>query len=218
MKKFLTAFVLLLVCTVPSFASTMAVDFVSPGYIFGPSLWSMGFKFQANTAATVSRLGVFDAYQNGLTGIQQVGLWDTHGNLLASTLVDNSDSLEGYWRVRSISSVTLTVGAQYYVASQGGEAYTFQTNGFTVNPYITYIQDSWNYNAHSMYSPLGFPLNSNNITQSQGGGFFGANLDFASPVQGQNDPPPTRVPEPTSLILLGSGLAGLLLRQHKDRK
>jgi len=214
MKKLLATLIFLLGFATSGFATTMAVDFTSPGFIQGPSLWSLGFKFQANNSVTVTGLGVFDAYQNGLNGIQQVGLWDMQGNLLASTQVTTSDALQGFWRFRSLaSSVTLTAGQTYYVASQGGEYYTYQTNGFTVNPNITYLQDSWNYRGHSSYTPLGFPSNSTGITQSQGGGYFGANLEFANPTSAQ----PSRVPEPTSVALLGVGLAGLVVRNRRKR-
>src|SRR5689334_7505685 len=110
MKKLLVTLTFLLAFATSGFASTIAVDFASPGLVLGPSIWSLGFKFQANSSATVTRLGVFDAYQDGLTGTQQVGLWDMQGNLLASTLVDNTDALQGFWRFRSINSVTLTAG------------------------------------------------------------------------------------------------------------
>jgi hypothetical protein len=209
MKKLFSVLVLILAATPLAFSTSFGVDFTSPGAIVGPSMGSQGFRFLANQTAQVTRLGVFDAFQNGLPGAQQVGLWDSRGNLLASTLVDNTDGLEGYWRFHAIQNVTLTQGETYMVASQGGEFYTYQTNGFTVNPYITYLSDSFSTLGHSLHSPLGFPGSSAFLTASQGGGYFGGNLDF-------EDLLPAAVPEPASIVLLGIGIAGIALRKAKQ--
>jgi len=205
MKKLLLSAFFLLASSSLAFSTSLGVDFMSPGAIVGPSMGSQGFRFQANDNVVVIRLGVFDAFQNGLPGAQQVGLWDAGGNLLASTFVDNSDLLEGFWRFHAIQNVTLIKGETYMVASQGGEFYTYQTNGFTVNPFITYIRDSVSTLGHSQHSPLSLPMDSHFVTASQGGGYFGGNLDFAE-----------SVPEPASITLLGIGLAGILLRKKKQ--
>src|ERR1035438_3450618 len=112
---------------VPAGAATLGVDFSSPGSQVGESLWSLGYQFIANNAVSVVALGTFDYLQDGLVGPQQVGLWDASHTLLASTFVDNSDPLQGFWRFNAIAPVTLVAGATYYVAAQGGEGYTWDT-------------------------------------------------------------------------------------------
>lgn len=206
MKRLFSVLILILAATPLAFSTSLGIDFTSPGAIVGPSMGSQGFRFLANQSAQVIRLGVFDAFQNGLPGVQQVGLWDSRGNLLASTLVDNTDGLEGYWRFHAIQAVTLTQGETYMVASQGGEFYTYQTNGFTINPFITYISANQSTLGHSLNSPLGFPSHTTFLTASQGGGYFGGNLDFEALL-------PTAVPEPASIVLLGIGIAGIALRK-----
>ena len=197
MRKLLSVLVLILAATPLAFSSSFGVDFTSPGAIVGPSMGSQGFRFLANETAQVIRLGVFDAFQNGLPGAQQVGLWDSSGNLLASTLVDNTDGLEGFWRFRAIQTVTLTQGETYMVASQGGEFYTYQTNGFTVNPYITYLRDSYSNLGHSQHSPSRFSRIEQFPDCQSGRRLFWGQSGF------RHFPKVESVPEPASIVLLG---------------
>jgi len=189
-------------------ADSLGVDFSSPGSQNGSSVWSLGYEFTANNSATVVALGTFDYAQDGFAQAQQVGLWSSTQVLLASTFVDNSDPLQGYWRFNPISPVTLTAGSTYYVASQGGEGYTFYTSGFMVNPNITYIQDAYHYNANSSNSPLAFPDTTDGIGAGSGGAFFGGNIEFGS-----------AVPEPSAIVMAAiAGVFGLGYYQWRRRQ
>ena len=181
-----------------TYALNLGVDFTSPGEQADSSVWSLGYSFMVNSPTTVIKLGAYDYGQNGFAQAQQVGLWDSNHTLLASTFVDNSDTLQGFWRFHSIIPLVLTVGDTYYVASQGGEGYTFQDNGLTVAPQITFLLDAWHYNNNSNNNPLAFPDSTDNLDASVGGGFFGGNVELGS------------VPEPSTMLLLGSGLIGLV--------
>jgi hypothetical protein len=72
-----------------------------------------------------------------------MGLLHAAHDLFASIYVDDSSSLTGWWRFHSITSVALTAGGTYYMASQGGEGYVSGTSGITVDPRITFIVDAW---------------------------------------------------------------------------
>jgi hypothetical protein len=197
MNKTILLLALPLALSFPSFASVYGVDFTSVGTQVSVSDWSLGYKFIANNPISVVGLGTFDYGQNGFASPQQVGLWNSSGTLLASTFVDNSDPLTGFWRFASITPVALTPGSTYYVASEGGEGYTFFTGGFTVNPNITYIQDAWHYNASTTNSPLAFPDTSDFVSSGSGGAFFGGNVELAD------------TPEPAFFIPVFGGLAVL---------
>ncbi len=191
-------------------AGDIGVNFSSPGQQNSPSVWNLGYEFMANSNSTVTGLGVFDYNQDGFSQPQQVGLWSTSGVLLASAYVSNSDPLNGFWRFAPIAGVTLQAGQTYIVGSQGGEGYTWYTNGFTVAPEITYLHDEWVYLGNTSNNPLVMPNTTDGITAAQGGGFFGGNIEFGT----------TSVPEPASMFLLGSGLLGLgnLARRRMNKR
>jgi hypothetical protein len=189
-----------------TFAGNLGVDFTSPGNQNSVSDWGLGYQFTANANATVVGLGVFDYNQDGLAGPQQVGLWDASQDILASVFVDNTDPLQGFWRFAAISPITLVAGDTYYVASQGGEGYTWNTGGFTVNPDITYVQDAWVYIGDTSNSPLAFPLESDGVTAAQGGAYLGGNVEFGS-----------AIPEPGTCLLIAPILFGLGVLRRKLR-
>lgn len=203
-KRLISAAALTLISSA-AFAGPI-VDFTSASAASSSSVWSLGYKFHVNADVTAVGLGTFDFGADGLVGPQQVGLWDSSGNLLASTFVDNSSALEGVWRFKSIAPVALGAGQSYYVASQGGEGYTFSPSDLTVDPSITFEQDAWHYVGSTDASPLAFP----DMTLGTVG-FFGGNVLLGAP---------TSVPEPFSLALLGiGGLAfGASRRAARSRK
>jgi len=207
--KSLVLAVLPLALALPTLADVdFGVDFASPGLQDDASVWSLGYQFIANNAVAVTGLGTFDYQQGRLASPQQVGLWDSSGTLLASTFVDNSDPLTGFWRFAPIAPVTLTPGDTYYVASQGGEGYTWQTSGFTVSPNITFVNDAWEFTGGTSNTPLTFPATSDGFTQSEGGGLFGANIEFGT----------SAIPEPGYFVVVFAGLAGLIAIKRRGRQ
>jgi hypothetical protein len=183
----------------------LGVDFSGHGPQVAVSVLSSGYEFKVNNPVTVVALGTFDLTQNGFAQPQQVGLWTLSGTLLASTYVNNSDPLQGFWRFNSITPVALMAGASYVVGSQGGEGYTFFTHGFTVDPDISYIQDRFHNLGNTNNNPLTFPERTDNFTVLQGGGIFGGNVEFGR-----------AVPEPGACVLLGSlGLTAAGFRRRK---
>jgi hypothetical protein len=176
-----------------SYAATLLVDFVDPVNVSVtnippvPNVFSLGYEFQVDTPTTIGSLGTFDYKGDGFAQAQQIGLWSTDGTLLASTFVDNSDPLEGFWRFRDITPVNLIVGQSYRLASQGGEPFAWYTKGLTVNSQVTVIGDKWGLVGSTASTPLVFPTRSGGdfnqdgiiddplLTPDEGGGWFGAN-------------------------------------------
>jgi len=176
-------------------ASAAAIDFTSPTVDFTNGQWSLGFEFNVTTAYNVTALGFYDDLQNGLTESHDVGIYDSAGNLLISGTVAPGDSLVGWFRYVSVTPYLLPVGTGYRIAAAtGGENYTWQPNGFTTDPAITFVTDRWVGSATLVFPNGG----SDGIT-----GYFGPNFD--------GEP----VPEPSSLVLLGAGLLGFAKRLRR---
>jgi len=152
--------------------------------------YTLGYSFTTSTAFSINALGVWD---DGLGNDRQVGLWDSEGNLLASTSVSGSASAMDNFQWASIdyelAAGSYVIGAEYL----SGGPFPILASGITSLPGYTWVADEY------VSGPgLNFP------TDTSGTGFYGDNgilyADFSVE---------SAVPEPSSFLLLGSGLAGL---------
>jgi len=180
----------------------LAIDFDASGATnYDTSIWNLGFSFTANEDLTVVALGNW--FGGDFPQDQLVGLWDDQGNLLASTLVSNSDATvgNGSWKFHSIGAVSLVRGHTYIVGGQGGAYYTGGIPTVTVDSRITYGTDLY-VNVND-----GDPLTMPTATESYPHGWFGGNVEFGT----------AAVPEPASwaLMLGGFGLVGSAMRRRK---
>jgi hypothetical protein len=163
---------------------------------------TVGWKFTVASGSTITigGLGVFDIGKSGLINSHDIGLWTGDGtSRLASATINNANSVHvasnsaaGDWLSTSLKSpLSLTAGdyvvGATYVANDADHFMALAT--VSTIPGVTFG------GARLVAgSGLLFPSMSSETT----GGFFGPNLFTTPPV-----------PEPTSLILFGSGLAAL---------
>lgn len=177
----------------------------------GPTLgnppFTLGSQFTANSNVLVTALGIFDDSQDGLVDRYEVGLFDSIGNLLTSTIVPNgtAGTLINQFRYASITPFALSagqtyeIGALYLDGNDGliGPGFGGPTN-FGTDPAITF-----NTSTYTSGNTLSAPLNS-----VGGAGYFGPNFIVSS----------TAVPEPGSVaMLIGMGAtgAGVFLRRRR---
>jgi hypothetical protein len=186
-----------------SSASTLGVDATSGVGLFFPFDTNIGWQFSVNAPITVDGLGMFDAVVPGLAGTHEVGLWDNSGTLLASTTVTNAstpvasaDAVAGRWLFENIAPLALTPGT-YVVGLHDGTAVDFNLDNptFTTAPQITFLAPRL-----TLSTTFGEPVGPGAVP------VFGANIRIQSPV-----------PEPASMVLLGSGLGTLLLRRRRAK-
>jgi hypothetical protein len=206
-KKLLVLLVaaFLLVSVASAATIAMTINIATPPA--GSSALMRGWAFTLANTTTVSRLGWYDAGQDGLTASHQIGIWDiTGGTLFMSGTVSSgtADPLTDRFRFTSNLSGTTTLAPGGYVIgglsdSGDGTVRLMGPGDVTFAPGISYIQDrvgggTFSYPA----STGGFDI-----------GYFGPNFLVGE----------AAVPEPATLFLVGGALSALTsLRRRRGSR
>lgn len=189
-KRLLFGCVMVLL-SLPSFAVTIdpVYEYATSGSLTDTRPFTLGFEFTTSVTFQINALGYWDDGAD-----HQVGIWDTSGNLLTSATVLGTDPVTGHF---AYAADTYTLGPGTYVigGTYDGGPFPSDALGVTSLPGYTWIEDEWasgsglnfpNQTSHGSYGDNGIPI-----------------VDFSV---GSST---SSVPEPSSLMLLGTGLVGL---------
>ena len=189
----------------PSFGA--AIEFTDAAVAHDSSL-SLGFVFTTNETVNITSLGYFDENQDGFLTDHEVGIFDSNGELLVSTMLiaGSSTSLVGHYRYSAVPTITLAANSSFLLAATtfgplDGWAYGFEGTtlpGFVVDPRITVASDASRF-VYQNDNVLRAPGEQFGYTIYGGPNFNGTSSDVGG------------VPEPTSALLALSGLVGLFL-------
>lgn len=185
---------------VTSVQADTGIETISSASVWGNpdnQSWSLGWGFGVNSSVTISALG-YNYFNQSLNQSHQVGVYDSLGNLLAQTVVDNSSTADnGFLYTSLTSSLTLSSGNYYIVGTtQGsGDKWTYDVGSYTMSPDITYLGSFMAALPTGYATPTSTVLFPNNSQPSRE--YFVANFQT------------TPVPLPASIWLFGAALAGL---------
>ena len=120
----------------------LAVDF-TPTIDVTNGNWSLGWS-SPPTAWSPSVHWDSMTRHKRLTQNHDVGIYDSLGNLLASSTVLTTDPLSSWFRFHNIAPLILTGSETYYIMGvTGTENYTYLTNSFVVDPRINFVTNEY---------------------------------------------------------------------------
>ena len=195
-------------------ASTIAYSFLSaPTSVDDPL--SFGFEFTATQALEVLALGYYDAGNDGFLTPHEVGIYDSEGTLLASTLLGTGAGatlLDGF-RYQDITPLQLVAGDTYTIAATSGGRLDYwaygqagtSLSGFSTDPGIQVASNAGVF-AYQNDDVLRDPTQHYIYTLYAGPNFL------IGPI------PSTGVPEPGTGALLGLAILGFWMVRRRFGK
>jgi hypothetical protein len=208
-KRFFGLFILAgLLLPVVARASTIPIspewEFTSASGGTGGN-YTFGIVFTANQNIWINYLGYYYKPTSGMSNYHPVGLFDDtlsdpgYGTLLASTIVNSGSSYSSAnFLYNAIAPVELLAGDTYLIEGVTyGDPWAYLLNGnsnplLTVNPNITILGANFQSGTGSSQTIADLSFDSADGSTTY---YFGPDMGLT--------------PEPNSLWLLGSGLAGL---------
>jgi hypothetical protein len=197
------------VCSSASGASVPVADYASGPTTVGHtgqngnSSHTLGWTFTANANLLVTGFGYYDDGDDGLLESHQVGIFDSAGDLLSSTLVPSglSATLVSNFRYEPITQFVLAAGSTYTIgASIGADAsdpVLYNVSGLTSIAGVGIPSGASRFTELGSFTDLTYPTNSFPVGNPY-------NVYFGPNFQAQ------LVPEPASVLLAGLGLMILM--------
>ena len=160
--------------------------------------------FTANNNFSVDALGFYlDPKDSNITGPEQVGLYDSLGNLLASATVSTSGPVVDGYVFQSITPLGLTAGNTYTIdAFTGNNDWEYSSTAQNASSDVTFGLHDYDYT-----NTLAFPTATGLLAAGgPAGTYYGPNFEIGG-----------GTPEPAEWLIMSMGIAaiGVALRLRR---
>ena len=185
-----TIFLIVGVAAPAAAASAPAITFNEASGVSGTNQnQTVGWQFDVLVPVVVTGLGWFDQGANGLGTAHTVGIWAPNGTLLTSVVVPAGTGapLDGQYRIADIPDILVPVGTGYII---GGENFSISNDRLVANalqvvdPRIHFVDATYSLVGSGFVRPTNFSI---------------ADTGFEGPMA-------ALMPEPATLLLIGTGL------------